>query len=167
MTLANEFIGGCKEHATYGGIHSTMKCKATCPLHNVGRDRMNRFKWTIETEFSSIATITVNNKKLGWPTSEDPYIGMMRFDRRYCGESLLSEIEKRGKYLIDIGDRSNSNYWLESISFIGVEQKLWKKALFVQFRRGEPTDNDMTAKVQDRDQVHFTHKSISNISQHE
>ena len=153
LANADTYMGGCKEVVGLDDLYSNMTCKNTCELGSIGRDASLNFKWILNTEFSLAGIITVQNSKLGWPAPEDRYIGILRFDKKFCGRELLEEIERWGKYVIDVGDKTNPNHWLESVSFpYGVGEKGWKQALFIQFRRGEQMDTEMITGNQKRDQ---------------
>ena len=130
-----------------------MRCNTTCELGGIGRDSLLGFKWFMNTEFTVAGILTVKTAKLGWPAAHEPYVGIIRFDQKYCGEELLLEMEERGKFLIDVGDRTHPNHWLESITYPKeVGEKTAKTALFVQFRRGAKLAGEMMSNNQKYDQ---------------
>ena len=153
FTSSQQFIGGCKEYVSFDGSHANMTCQTSCALSSVGRDNVLNFNWMIKTEFTLAGIITVQNQKAGWPLPDDRYIGIIRLDKKFCGQSLLQEIEKRGKFIFDAGDKTNDNHWLESITFPhDIGEKKWKRALFIQFRKGDKMETEWITKNEKRDQ---------------
>ena len=114
-TVSYPYVGGCKSYPDYVNPPRLM-CKKNCAFSKIGRDRVNRFRWVMDTPTSFVALNTVNNKRTGFPAKSDPYVGMFRLDEKFCGAELLEEIEKRGCFLIDIGDKT-PNYELQSITY--------------------------------------------------
>ena len=93
---------------------------------------------------------------IGFPQPEDPYIGILRLDKTFCSEALLIELEANNKVQFNIGDRTNSNHWLESIGYFRDLGEHWRRpALFVQFRRGPMTDEELITKNGKRDQIYI------------
>lgn len=153
LATANNYLGGCKEYVGFDDLYSNMTCKNTCNLQGIGRDRRLKFTWILNTEFTLAALLTIGNQRLGWPSAENRYIGIIRLDQKFCGEELLIEIENWGKYIIDVGDKTNPNHWLESISFPhNIGEKGLKTALFIQFRRSDKMDGEMVSMNQKKDQ---------------
>lgn len=150
-----EYIGGCKDFVSYeNDLNVNMSCMTQCELGSIGRDVMLNFRWEMNTDFSLMALLTVNNKKLGWPAAKDRYIGILRLDKSHCGEDLLTAIEHRGKFIIDVGDKTNSNHWLESISYPNKVGEKWQKtALFLQFRKGEYVNKELITSNELKDQL--------------
>lgn len=80
---------------------------------------------------------------------------MLRFDRKFCPTQLLKDISRNRHVLLDVGDVSVSNHWLESITYINnVGEKYERTAMFVQFRRGEKQPKEMITKNGKRDQLY-------------
>ena len=93
---------------------------------------------------------------IGFPQPEDPYIGILRLDKTFCSEDLLIALEANGKVQFNIGDKTNSNHWLESIGYFRDLGEHWRRpALFVQFRRGPMTDDELITKNGKRDQLYI------------
>jgi len=130
-------LGGCKENLESDNPNAEMVCKTECELGSIGRDNAINFRWMINTERNLAGLITVQNKKLGYPAADEPYIGIIRLEKKYCGSQLLHQIEANGHIQFDAGDKTNPNHWLESITYAhSVGEKWQKTALFIQFRRG-------------------------------
>ena len=81
---------------------------------------------------------------------------MLRFDRKFCPSQLLRDIAKNRNALLDVGDLSADNHWLESLTYVrNIGEKWEKTAMFVQFRRGLPAQNEMITKNGRRDQLYL------------
>ena len=131
-----------------------MDCETECDLGAIGRNTALRYRPIMDTEYTIAAQMVVDNRKHGYPGPQDSYIGILRLDVRICGEKLLKEIEKRGKFLMDVGDKKDSNHWLESVTFpFDIGEKWGKSALFLQYRKKGYVEGEMLTGNKNRDVV--------------
>ena len=132
-------IGGCKEGLTQDDYHSDMLCKKTCVLKDIGREADLKLKMMMITETNVMAQITVS------VNSKAPYVGILRLEEQFCSPAMLDEINNNGKVRFNVGDKTDPNYWLESISYIksGGGWILSPPSLYVQYRRGKKMQGEM------------------------
>ena len=80
---------------------------------------------------------------------------MLRFDRKFCPSQLLKDITKNRNVILEVGDISATNHWLESLTYVrNIGEKWEKSAMFAQFRRGVPEPAEMISKNGRRDQLY-------------
>ena len=66
-------------------------------------------------------------------------------------------MEKHRSIQFDIGDRTKSNHFLESITFVNNVGEIWSRtALYIQFRRGAQEELELISKNGKRDQLYVT-----------
>ena len=84
---------------------------------------------------------------------------MLRFDRKFCPSQLLKDMTRNRNILLEVGDLSADNHWLESTTYVRNVGERWDKtAMFAQFRRGIPAPNEKVSKNGLRDQLYvFLH----------
>ena len=79
-----------------------------------------------------------------------------------CPLEILELLEKRDGLHLTVGDKTDPNHFVESITFIHSLGEKWKKTgLFAQFRRTEHLEGDLITKNELRDQF-FVSIAISN-----
>ena len=76
-------------------------------------------KPVLMTETNFVGMMTAKTKVQGdFPSKDDAYIGLLRFDEKQCGASLLEQIEI-GEVPIFVGDMLQEYYELQGrVSFL-------------------------------------------------
>ena len=92
-----------KKYAIPFSDSQRIKCAQKCKIGQIGKGDLISFKWILQTSqvlvaqvsfcfpniliFTKIIKVTVKNQKLGYPTANNGYIGLLRFDEKMIGKS--------------------------------------------------------------------------------
>ena len=94
-------------------VISVLTCSTNCDnLVNFGRDI--QFRYVLNSPDIVVGQYIIPNKEFGWPKPDDRYLGVLRLEKRFCGENLLKAIDKRF-INVEIGDRILGQYVTDSI----------------------------------------------------
>jgi len=89
---------------------STQRCKTTCQFDQVGKGEKIKFKWLAKSESSLIAEIIVTG--LSYHHKNNPYVGLIRFSKKSCGENVIRAIGNQS-LVVDIIDKVG--HWCKNI----------------------------------------------------
>ena len=137
-----------------------MLCKKECKLDEIGRAKKIKFKFQGQSENMLLAE-AVANGKMGYQNKDKPYIGFLRFDKKFCSSDILQYIGWQS-FPIDIFDKTNENYYVEAAHYLkpnGTDVDDLEAAI-VQFRRGEYSKGELIFPKTKKDKFLF---SMSNF----
>ena len=97
------FLQEEKKYAIPFSDSQRIKCARKCKIGQIGKGDLISFKWILQTSqvlvaqvsfcfpnkliFTKLIKVTVKNQKLGYPTANNGYIGLLRFDEKMIGKS--------------------------------------------------------------------------------
>jgi len=133
--------GGCNDDVYVAS--NSMPCKTTCDgITKVGRNKAAKYSAQMISENTLLSKFQV-------PVGAKSYIGLLRFDSKFCTNAVLTDIENQ-VLRVDVGDKANAAYTLEAVTWSDVpaDGNEAREAAMVQFRR-TAGHSDQVSKTRD------------------
>ena len=141
-----------------------MLCKTTCEVDQLGKGQKIKFKWKAGSENTLLAEAVVTGKP--YHSKDSPYVGFLRFDKKFCSRKILTAIGSQGSLDVDVFDKMDTNYMVEAAMHFKPTSRDYKattstEAAVVQFRRGAYVAGEYIFPKTKKDKIWFSMSGVA------
>jgi len=161
LAVASGYSGGaCRGGSSVRIPTNDMLCKTSCTIDQVGKGQKIKFKWKASSENTLLAEAVVTGKP--YHNKDNPYVGFLRFDKKFCSRDMLTAIGGQGSLEVDVFDKSDSNYMVEAAMHVQPDETMATEAAIVQFRRGAYVQGEYIYPKTKKDKIWFSMSGVAN-----